>query len=243
MCELLAFNFNQPVRPRFTLDNFIQRSHRHPHGWGLSWYPDHTAQIIKEANLAKESDMAYYLSEYPLTQSAIIMAHIRYGNVGGISHANTHPFARTLWGRHWVFMHNGTLVNAETSLGNHKFKPMGSTDSELAFCYLLMRLQEEKKVMRRNGMTGYPGFDFIESVLGEINLYGNFNAVFSDGRYLYVYRDKRGYNGLGYVERRSPFELVHYKDTDWTVDLSMEKNPSVQGVIVSSHPQTIDGEN
>ena len=240
MCELLAFNFNQPVRPRFTFQNFINRSDRHPHGWGLSYYPDHTAQIIKEANLAMHSDMADYLTDYALAQSEIIMAHIRYGNVGGATHANTHPFSRTLWGKHWVFMHNGTLHDAHDVLRNNKFKPMGNTDSEMAFCYLLKRLQEERRVMRQNGQRGYPSFDFMESVLKDINVNGRFNVVFSDGEYMYVYRDENGYNGLSYLQRRAPFNVAHYEDMDWTVDLQLEKDPFVQGVIISSHPQTRD---
>ena len=92
--------------------------------------------------------------------------------------------------------------------------------------------------MRRAGERGFPGFDFIESVLKDINLLGRFNAVFSDGEYLYVYRDQQGYNGLSYLERRPPFEVANYRDLDWTVDLSIEKDPSVHGVIISSHPQT-----
>jgi len=238
MCELLAFNFNQPVTPRFTFDNFIQRSNFHPHGWGLAWFPDNTAQIIKEANLAAHSEMANFLVNYPMSKSEIIMGHIRFGNVGGVSHANTHPFTRTLWGKQWVFMHNGTLRNAESTLKNNSFKPLGKTDSELAFCYLLKRLKDEKRSMRQNGQRGYPSFEFFESVMQEINPFGNFNAIFSDGEYLYVYRDTRGYNGLNYLERQAPFNFAEYRDMEWSVDLSLEKDPSISGVIISSHPQT-----
>lgn len=87
-------------------------------------------------------------------------------------------------------MHNGTL-NDVYELKNNSFKPLGTTDSELAFCYLLHRMKLRKRDMRRAGERGFPGFDFIESVLKDINLLGRFNAVFSDGEYLYVYRDQQ----------------------------------------------------
>ena len=59
-------------------------------------------------------------------------------NIGRAS-ANTHPFSRELSGRSWVFAHNGKLPglkeNSGFTLG--RFQPIGETDSEHAFCYLL----------------------------------------------------------------------------------------------------------
>ena len=38
---------------------------------------------------------------------------------------------RELWGRYWIFAHNGTLDGFAPKLGG-RFRPVGTTDSELA---------------------------------------------------------------------------------------------------------------
>ena len=45
---------------------------------------------------------------YPI-KSENIVAHIRKATQGRVALENTHPFVRELWGRYWVFAHNGDL--------------------------------------------------------------------------------------------------------------------------------------
>ena len=45
---------------------------------------------------------------YPI-RSDNIVAHIRKATQGRVALENTHPFVRELWGRYWVFAHNGDL--------------------------------------------------------------------------------------------------------------------------------------
>jgi predicted glutamine amidotransferase len=52
---------------------------------------------------------------------------------------NTHPFLRELWGRYWVMAHNGDLKGFQPAAA-WRFRPVGSTDSELAFCWLMQEL-------------------------------------------------------------------------------------------------------
>lgn len=44
-------------------------------------------------------------------------------------------------GRHWIFAHNGDLHDFNPPLSG-RFTPVGNTDSERAFCYLLDQLVE-----------------------------------------------------------------------------------------------------
>ena len=52
--------------------------------------------------------MATFLQGYPL-KSRNIIAHVRKATIGEVSLENAHPFIRELWGRQWVFAHNGDL--------------------------------------------------------------------------------------------------------------------------------------
>src|SRR4029077_2603680 len=68
------------------------------------------------------------------------VAHVRKKTRGRASLENTHPFKRVLWGRHWVFAHNGTLPKVK----KRKLvleEPVGETDSEHAFCWMLERIR------------------------------------------------------------------------------------------------------
>ena len=46
---------------------------------------------------------------------------------------------RELWGRYWVFAHNGDLKDFNPRL-HGAFRPVGETDSERAFCWLQQEL-------------------------------------------------------------------------------------------------------
>jgi predicted glutamine amidotransferase len=52
--------------------------------------------------------MAQFLQAYPL-KSRNIIAHVRKATIGEVALENAHPFVRELWGRQWVFAHNGDL--------------------------------------------------------------------------------------------------------------------------------------
>jgi predicted glutamine amidotransferase len=53
---------------------------------------------------------------------------------------NTHPFARELWGSTWLFAHNGGLKDSKALALDH-YRPIGTTDSERAFCWMLGRIR------------------------------------------------------------------------------------------------------
>lgn len=66
----------------------------------------------------------------------------------------------------------------------------------------------------------------------------NLNCLFSDGEYLFVYHDKRGYKSLHVLNRVPPFSEVHYNDIDISIDLGDFKDPTHQGVVVATIPLT-----
>lgn len=238
MCEILAFNFNQAVSPAFSFDNFMVRSARQPHGWGMAWYNGPDAQIVKAPEQASLSSTARWLQQSQQVKSAIILSHLRYKTWGKPQMENTHPFDKQFGRKRWTLVHNGTLNNYKRGLKLKHFFPMGATDSEHAFCFLLDRIRMERKAL--GGVM--PSFDFMEDILHQINAYGHFNAVFSDSESLFVYRDRDGYNGLQFTLRQWPFGTIAFRDNRTRIDLSAHKSPDMQGVVIATHAQT-SGEN
>ena len=82
--------------------------------------------------------MAELIRRYPI-QSRNVIAHIRKATQGEVNLQNCHPFVRELWGRYWVFAHNGDLKDFRPRLHGN-FHPVGNTDSEHAFCWVMQEL-------------------------------------------------------------------------------------------------------
>ena len=99
MCELLGLCFNQAVRPNLSFKGFRIRSETNPDGWGIAFYPDTFAQIIKEPLEAEESLLSEFIENYPKIKSKIFISHVRLNSVSKPAFMNTHPFKRELGGK------------------------------------------------------------------------------------------------------------------------------------------------
>src|SRR5215475_15633302 len=143
MCELLGMECNVPTDITFSFSGLSARGGGkgpHAHGWGLALYDGNVAQVFREPAPACTSALAGFVRQHPI-KTLLAIAHVRKKTRGKVSLANTHPFVRELWGKSFVFAHNGTVKNARRHrLG--RFRPIGETDSEHAFCALLAGLDD-----------------------------------------------------------------------------------------------------
>jgi glutamine amidotransferase len=140
-------------------------------------------QIFKEPKCALDSELTDFLKRYKDFRTPLLVAHVRSASQGGIIHASTHPFDRELNGRKWVLIHNGDV--AINKLNTGRFKPLGMCDSEHLLCHILNRI-ESKKISQWDKSD----FEWLGGMLKETNDAGYMNCNFSDGRHLFVYRDK-----------------------------------------------------
>lgn len=232
MCELLGLSFNEPVNASVSFTGFRKRGSRNPHGWGIAYYPDRSAQIFKEDVAAPHSKLSKFLLNYGNLESKLFIAHVRLSSVGVVSHANTHPFSRELNGREYVFAHNGTISHyRELTLG--RFKPIGTTDSEHLFCHILDRIEKENPTV-----WSYRDFEWLKDELQSCNRLGSINCLMSDGELLFCYRDMEGCNNLKFIERRPPHGPIKLKDEDLELDLGILKSPTQRGYVVATRELT-----
>ncbi|MEM4973321.1 MAG: class II glutamine amidotransferase [Candidatus Hadarchaeales archaeon] len=237
----MGMAFNQPVNPSFSLRGFRHRGEGNPHGWGIAYYPDESVQIIKEPIKAGESSLFEFIRKYRGIKSKIIIAHVRHTSGSPVAYKNTHPFQRELRGREFVFAHNGVLHNYNKKLETGRFTPVGETDSERAFCHILASLEKEIEEGNINiEEWTKKNFWWLHEKLREINEYGSFNCLMSDGEYLFCYHDKGEHKGLCFVQRRAPFGTVRLCDEDFEINLDAEKDPSQRGFIVASRKLTYE---
>ncbi len=135
-------------------------------------------------------------------------------------------------GREFVFAHNGTL-KLPISFYGRRCQPVGGTDSEGAFCHILNQLWE-----RGDSLKSPEDFDWLASVMDDLNRSGSFNCLMSDGRRLFVYRDSKAYNSLQFISRKFPFSSVKLKDEDFEMDLSANKKSDEKGFIIATRALT-----
>jgi glutamine amidotransferase len=233
MCELLGMECNVPTDIVFSFSGLALRGGlKGPHadGWGLALYDGRAVRTFLEPTAAAHSPLARYVRENPI-KTLLAVAHVRKRTRGKVSLENTHPFVRELWGRSFVFAHNGTLRDVRRHrLG--RFRPIGTTDSEHAFCVLLDRLARR---FREHPATTdlWKAVASIGSTLGEG---GTFNFLLGDGRHLYA----RCATKLAHIIRKAPFGRATLSDDDVRVDFSEVTTPKDRVAIVATVPLTRD---
>jgi len=193
MCELLALSSSQPVRLNFSLQALAARggaTGRSHDGWGVAFYQGHDVALFREPAAAADSALVRHLeSNGPATELAI--SHIRHATQGELSLANTQPFARELGGRRHVFAHSGNLpgIYRSGALALERYRPIGQTDSEHAFCALLSRLSPLWQAQCP------PTLDLRLSVLSEfaheLRALGPANFLYADGDALFAHGHRR----------------------------------------------------
>ncbi len=233
MCELLGMECNVLTDIVFSFSGLATRGGKtgvHADGWGLALYDGPVARVFLEPAAAAHSPLAAYIRQYPIT-TLLAIAHVRRKTRGEISLANTHPFVRELWGRHFVFAHNGTVKRLERlKLG--RFKPAGRTDSEYAFCALLAALQHDFKERPTRAQLALA----VAAHAKRIGAEGTFNFLLGDGEQLYA----RCSTKLHYIVRKAPFKKATLCDDDVCVDFAEVTSPHDRVAVVATMPRTRD---
>ena len=143
MCQLLGMNCNTPTDIVFSFEGFRRRAGLtdcHSDGFGIAFFEGRGVRIFRDNHAASQSPIADCVKQYNI-KSLNVIAHIRKATQGGVTIENTHPFIREIWGQNWVFAHNGNLKDVP-DMSESFCQPIGSTDSEAAFCYMAEYLKK-----------------------------------------------------------------------------------------------------
>jgi len=232
MCELLGMECNVPTDITFSVSGLRVRGGKaahHADGWGLALYEGKAARVFLEPAAAADSPLARFVAANPI-KTLLAIGHIRKRTRGPVCLSNTHPFVRELWGRHWVFAHNGTVRGARR-LPLGRFRPIGTTDSEWAFCHLLEGLRAAFPEPPKDPKALWHA---VAELGGRIGARGSFNFLLGDGQHLYA----RCATKLCYLVRRAPFGPARLADDDVAVDFATCTTPRDRVVVVSTVPLT-----
>ncbi|PFG55608.1 glutamine amidotransferase [Vibrio sp. ES.051] len=232
MCELLGMSANVPTDICFSFTGLMQRGGRtgpHRDGWGITFYEGKGFRTFKDPKPSCESQIAELVQNYPIKSRAVV-SHIRQANRGGVNLENTHPFTRELWGKYWTFAHNGQLSGYQ-DLHTGRHRPVGETDSELAFCWLLKQM-EDRYPEPPEDMESV--FLYVAKCCDQLKDKGVFNMLLSDSEYVMTYCT----NHLYWITRRAPFGKAVLLDEDVEINFQEETTPHDIVSVIATQPLT-----
>ena len=233
MCQLFALSSSAPTAVTFSFTGFSARGGRtgeHVDGWGIAFHDASGCRVFIDERRASDSPLAEFLRENPI-RSRTILAHIRKATQGPVHLSNCHPFVREWKGQHWTFCHNGDLRDFQPRL-NGDYEPVGSTDSERAFCWLLQELRGRFRAAAR------PSWKQIAEALAElapgVAAHGVFNFLMGNGEALFAHCA----TDLTWMARRHPFPSVKLIDHDLSINLGEANRVEDHMVLVATEPLT-----
>jgi predicted glutamine amidotransferase len=192
MCELLAISARLPTTVQLSLDELARHgggTGPHRDGWGVAYLSGGDALVLREPDAASASRLLACAKHHTLPSTTVI-AHIRLATQGSRALRNTQPFARELGGRQHVFAHNGTLrgIEGDARFPARRFRRIGDTDSEHAFCALLDRLAPLWE-------RGAPSLDARVATIArfaeELRTLGPANFLYTDGDGVFAHGHRR----------------------------------------------------
>jgi predicted glutamine amidotransferase len=230
MCQLLGMNANTPTDLMFSFTGFSTRAEEHKDGFGIAFFEGAGVRLMVDAQSARHSPIAEMVRRYPI-RSQHVVAHIRKATQGGVTLANTHPFVRELWGRYWVFAHNGDLKDFAPRL-HGAFRPVGQTDSERAFCWLMQELAKAH--------ASVPPVAELTATLRELApiaaAHGTFNFLLGNGQALWAHAS----TSLHHLVRQHPFAHASLQDDDVTVNFAEHTGAHDRVAVIVTEPLTRD---
>jgi len=236
--HLLAMSFDSASSPTIKLSGDEGMEHDAQFsGWGFAWYPvdDFGAVVIKDPMPTGEATaMTRLLRDWDRFRSTAFVCHLR-GAAQRATQQDTHPFSRSHAGRDWLFAQSGSLdigYSEKLRLPDLPvFEPVGRTDSEYGFCWLLHELR-----YRQARALGDVGWREVHALLREIDGVGAVNMLLSDGLDVVAYRGQRGDKPLHYIRRIPPHRETTLAASDVRLELNHPLDLNRSMVIFSSVP-------
>lgn len=235
-------NSANPADLRFSFTGFAARgglTDHHGDGFGVGFFEDKACRLFMDNQPAAVSPVAELIKQYPI-KSRNVVAHIRKATQGDAMRLeNCHPFTRELWGRHWLFAHNGDLKDYEPCL-NGDYMPVGSTDSELAFCSIMQTLRavSPPKPCAGNLHPQPCSLDKVFDALCEVTQrtaeHGVFNFLLSNGQAMFAHCSTR----LWVLVRKWPFSNAQLVDADLSMDFAQTNASNDRLCIIATQPLT-----
>lgn len=206
----------------------IDKEFKHGDGWGIAYLSKDEFKIFRSTKAVYEDAQ---IEQFRNLKTNFVILHARKTSKGDVVLENVHPFEYKLNGHHYLFFHNGTI--REEMDYDYQYQPVGTTDSERLFYYLL------------TNTNGQVTENELRSKLNSLKDYTAANFMLSDGKITYAsswYAENPKYYTLKVFQKSDSVILAsevlpHYKADDW---LKLE-NQDIVSVRTSNLSVKING--
>lgn len=147
----------------------IDRDYQHGDGWGMAYLDNQELKVFRSPKAVYEDDQ---IDPFRDLQTNLVILHARKASKGNVEIRNVHPFECHLHGRQYLFFHNGTIH--DELVYDSSFTPVGDTDSERLFYYLL------------TNSNGQLTPAFLQSKLKKLKDVTAANFILTDGKITYA---------------------------------------------------------
>jgi transglutaminase-like putative cysteine protease/predicted glutamine amidotransferase len=234
--DMLAISLDGLSSPTVSLNLPKNVTGNHSLGWGFGWYPGgHDAAMVAKDPAARGTQVLVdTITDWSNFRSTVFFCKIS-GAGAGYTHTEAQPFSRSFAGRDWLFMHNGDLDKMELEklhgATRRLLEPMGTTDSELAFIYLLARIREGdarqySDIAPENILSWFQNFD----ALGSSDMYT------TDGQSVICFHGSQSPKSMYYARIQPPENQDTYESAAAQITLNDPRDTYRTALVFSSTP-------
>lgn len=238
MGELFGVGAGTPLCVSIRFRDAQGRGTYREEGWGVAALQGGAALTLKAPTPRPDAPTARMLAEGRALRGEGALAYIRRWTHSA-SLANCHPFVRELGGREWAFAHNGSVPGLRRELPTPpgRFRPVGGTDSEHAFCVLLDALEVQAAGPGPADPAAWAQrlLQVLHPVSARIARHGMFNYLLLGERCLVAFSS--GEYGLYLLALESAPRVLVLEDEDWRIEVEPDA-PACPCVLVASNPMT-----
>jgi transglutaminase-like putative cysteine protease/predicted glutamine amidotransferase len=243
MSELLAISFDVQASPSISLKDRarVRAEGDFPFGWGFAWYPgdELAAVVIKDPTSSGDDPMIGVLRDWERFRSPLFVCHLR-GAAKRITQRDAQPFTMSHAGRSFVFAHSGDLSGTYTEAfplpDDAAYQPLGRTDSEHVFCWLLAELRA-----RKLRSLGELEAKLLHGWLRRMSELGSANVLLADGQDLAVFCGARARSPIHWLRWLPPHSEARFESESLRLELAHPADPFRTALLFSTEPLSAEG--
>ncbi|MEZ6143160.1 MAG: class II glutamine amidotransferase [Zavarzinella sp.] len=234
--DIFAFSFDALCSPTISLKYPAAPHGTHTLGWGLAWYPGdaRAARVAKDPTAHDDVGMQQIMSEWESFRSTVYFCKVQ-GAAKGYTHNETQPFTRSFAGKDWLFMHNGdldkiSLMQLHTDKSRF-LEPLGRTDSELAFLYLLSQIGQINV-----GSLSSVNHESLSGWFERLDPLGSADLCLTDGVTVVCFLGTRTERAMYYTRIQPPKRENYFESVAATFSLEDPRDTYRTALVFSSIP-------
>jgi predicted glutamine amidotransferase len=187
-CDLFLLSSHQPYGADRSLPEFARRGEQNVHGWGIGWYANDTAQVLRSAEPALErgDPSREFAGAVEAVSSPVILGHLRLKSRGAARPQNNHPFKLRFLGYDWLLIHNGTASrHAQLVPVAERLILDSDSDSPRVFEFLRQHIIDYCSHDPRKSLVEACRSAFSD--LLDLDPQGGFNVILSNGHLTFAF--------------------------------------------------------